>query len=93
MSLFGSCELSNDSIEINFENAETELHNIISELKEGEERHLTCKKDFSNSLIKVINTHFSHLPLKAKLLDESSNGILIKVKYPKAGEGCCGCCS
>ncbi len=80
-------------ISIELDKAESKIIDLVTNLQEGDEHLLFCKDDFSNILISVINEKFSHLPLKAKLMNQDEKGILIKIKYPKAGEGCCGCCS
>jgi hypothetical protein len=87
-----SCNTA-EIISLDLDKMESSILEIVKNLKEGEERQLFCKDDFSNVLIKIINENFAHLPLKAKLLNHDENGVLIKIKYPKEGEGCCGCCS
>lgn len=78
---------------LQFETAENEIIKVITEMNEGDERHLFCAQDFSGILINIVNTQFAHLPLKAKLMSQNDEGLTIKVKYPRNGEGCCGCCS
>ncbi len=75
------------------ENASEVLHSQISKMNEGDENYFSADYDFSAQLIEMIQKNFANLPLKAKFMEEGPKNFVIKVKYPKAGEGCCGCCS
>lgn len=80
-------------INLNASKLNQEIESIISKIKEGDEVHLYCEVDFSTNLINVMNEKFAELPIKAKMLTKGDSGMTIKIKYPKAGEGCCGSCS
>lgn len=75
------------------ENAQELLLTLIGKMNEGDENYFSADYDFSKELIETIQKNFAHLPLKAKFMEEGPKNFIIKVKYPKAGEGCCGCCS
>lgn len=82
-----------DLVKLNKAQIDQQLESIISNLKEGDELHLFCEVDFTSNLINLMNEKFAELPVKAKMMNQDESGMTIKVKYPKAGEGCCGSCS
>jgi uncharacterized protein (DUF2249 family) len=88
------CCTENSAICLNgAENISATISEKVKALKEGDEIFLKANHDFSKMLIEVIQNEFFELPLKAKFMEEGPTNWTIKVKYPKAGEGCCGCCS
>ncbi len=85
------CSLDN-VVNLSKESMKETLLEKIKTLCEGEEFHFKADHDFSRDLIEVLQENFYESPLKAKFLEEGPEQWIIKVKLPKEGEGCCGCC-
>lgn len=85
------CGLDN-VVSLSKDTMKNSIEEKIKALAVGGEIHFKGDHDFSKTLIEVLNEHFSDLPLKARFMEEGPSNWIIKIKYPKEGEGCCGSC-
>ncbi len=93
MSCGSACGCGSNKVVLNENNLDAEILAAVSKLKKGDEVFLSCKTDFTQNLISVMNANFPNSKIKAIVAEESESETLIHMVYPESEESCCGFCS